>query len=110
MEEVFKYIIGLGAAVMMPIIFTILGVCIGIKLPKALKSGLLVGVGFVGLSVVTALLTSSLGPALSKMVEIYGLELGIFDMGYVLCCKSDLLLPLLLTIAILVLFFNSVNR
>ena len=26
MEEVFKYIIGLGAAVMMPIIFTILGV------------------------------------------------------------------------------------
>ena len=61
MEEVFKYIIGLGAAVMMPIIFTILGVCIGIKLPKALKSGLLVGVGFVGLSVVTALLTSSLG-------------------------------------------------
>ena len=52
MEEVFSYIIGLGAAVMMPIIFTILGVCIGIKLSKALKSGLLVGVGFVGLSVV----------------------------------------------------------
>ena len=64
MEQVFSYIIGLGAAVMMPIIFTILGVCIGIKFSKALKSGLLVGVGFVGLSVVTALLTSSLGPAL----------------------------------------------
>ena len=31
MEQVFGYIIGLGAAVMMPIIFTILGVCIGIK-------------------------------------------------------------------------------
>ena len=90
MEEVFKYIIGLGAAVMMPIIFTILGVCIGIKLPKALKSGLLVGVGFVGLSVVTALLTSSLGPALSKMVEIYGLELGIFDMGWPFCCGGSL--------------------
>lgn len=54
MEQVFSYIIGLGAAVMMPIIFTILGVCIGIKFGKALKSGLLVGVGFVGLSVVTA--------------------------------------------------------
>ena len=82
MEEVFKYIIGLGAAVMMPVIFTILGVCIRIKFAKALKSGLLVGVGFVGLSVVTALLTSSLGPALTKMVEIYRLELGIFDMGW----------------------------
>ncbi|MDR0891878.1 MAG: PTS sugar transporter subunit IIC [Mediterranea sp.] len=82
MKAVFEYINSLGAAVMMPVIFTILGVCIGIKLPKALKSGLLVGVGFVGLSVVTALLTSSLGPALGKMIEIYGLELGIFDMGW----------------------------
>jgi PTS system galactitol-specific IIC component len=82
MEQVFGYIIGLGAAVMMPIIFTILGVCIGIKFSKALKSGLLVGVGFVGLSVVTALLTSSLGPALSKVVEIYGLQLKVFDMGW----------------------------
>ena len=69
MEEVFKYIIGLGAAVMMPVIFTILGVCIGIKFSKALKSGLLVGVGFVGLSVVTALLTSSLGLSLIHISE-----------------------------------------
>ena len=80
MEQVFSYIIGLGAAVMMPIIFTILGVCIRIKFSKALKSGLLVGVGFVGLSVITALLTSTLGPALEKVVEIYNLQLKIFDM------------------------------
>ena len=82
MEAVFSYIIGLGAAVMMPVIFTILGVCIGISPSKSLSSGLRVGVGFVGLSVVTALLTSSLGPALGKVVEIYGLELQVFDMGW----------------------------
>ncbi len=82
MEKVFSYIIGLGAAVMMPVIFTILGVCIGIKPGKALKSGLLVGVGFVGLSVITNLLTSALGPALTKVVEIYGLQLNVFDMGW----------------------------
>ena len=82
MEAVFSYIIGLGAAVMMPIIFTILGVCIRIPFSKALKSGLYVGVGFVGLSVITGLLTSSLGPALTKVVEIYDLELGVFDMGW----------------------------
>ena len=40
MEQVFAYIIGLGAAVMMPVIFTVLGVCIGIKPGDALKSGL----------------------------------------------------------------------
>ena len=82
MEAVFSYIIGLGSAVMMPIIFTILGVCIGIKFGKALKSGLLVGVGFVGLSVITGLLTDSLGEPLKKVTEIYGLSLGIFDMGW----------------------------
>ena len=82
MEQVFSYIIGLGAAVMMPIIFTILGVCIGIKFSKALKSGLLVGVGFVGLSVITSLLTSTLGPALSDVVKIYDLQLKVFDMGW----------------------------
>ena len=67
---------------MMPIIFTILGVCIGIKFGKALKSGLLVGVGFVVLSVVTALLTSSMSGPLKTMTEIYDLNLGIFDMGW----------------------------
>ncbi len=82
MEQVFAYIIGLGAAVMMPVIFTILGICIKIKPGDALKSGLKVGVGFIGLSIVTALLTSALGPALQTVVEIYGLQLKVFDMGW----------------------------
>ncbi|MCM1020782.1 MAG: PTS sugar transporter subunit IIC [Muribaculum sp.] len=82
MEQVFSYIIGLGAAVMMPIIFTVLGVCIGIKFGDALKSGLKVGVGFIGLSIVTALLTSALGPALNAVVDIYDLQLKVFDMGW----------------------------
>ena len=82
MEQVFSYIIGLGAAVMMPVIFTVLGVCIGIKFGDALKSGLKVGVGFIGLSIVTALLTSALGPALNTVVDIYDLQLKVFDMGW----------------------------
>ncbi len=82
MEAVFSYIIGLGAAVMMPIIFTILGLCIGIPFGRSLKSGLYVGVGFVGLGVITGLLTASLGPALNSMVEIYNLNLPVFDMGW----------------------------
>ncbi len=81
-EDIFKYIIGLGAAVMMPVIFTLLGLCIGIPFGKSMMSGLKVGVGFIGLSIVTALLTSSLGPALEKIVGIYDLELQVFDMGW----------------------------
>lgn len=82
LESAFSYVIGLGAPVMMPILFSILGVCIGIKLGKAIKSGLLVGVGFIGLSIITALLTSALGPALNEVVKIYDLQLKVFDMGW----------------------------
>ncbi len=80
--NIFSYIIKLGASVMMPIIFTIIGMILLIKPAKALHSGLLVGVGFVGLSVITALLTSTLGPALTEVVKIYDLKLEIFDMGW----------------------------
>lgn len=82
MEQVFAYIIGLGAAVMMPVIFTILGICIGIPFSSAFKSGLKVGVGFIGLSIVTGLLTSALGPALDTVVTLYDLQLKVFDMGW----------------------------
>ena len=85
MKDVFAYVIGLGASVMMPVIFTILGKAIGIKFSKALKSGLLVGVGFVGLGVVTGLLTNganNLGSALGEMTRIYGLNLSYFDLGW----------------------------
>ena len=114
MEQLFSYIIGLGAAVMMPIIFTILGICIGIPFGKSLKSGLLVGVGFVGLSVVTALLTGSLGEPLKKVTEIYGLSLGIFDMGWPAAASvayntsvGAFIIPVCLAVNILMLFTQT---
>ena len=80
--NVFSYIIQLGASVMMPIIFTIIGVCIGMKFGKALKSGLFVGVGFVGLGVVTALLTTNFNDPLKAISDLYHLQLNVFDMGW----------------------------
>ena len=82
MEQVFSYIISLGASVMMPILFTIIGLCIGLKFGKSLKSGLYVGVGFVGLGIVTALLTNNFGSPLSEISQLYNLQLGVFDMGW----------------------------
>lgn len=80
--QVLNYIVSLGASVMMPIIFTILGVLLGLKVGKSLKSGLFVGVGFVGLSVVTALLSDNLGPAVNHMVKNFGLNLNVIDIGW----------------------------
>ena len=76
------YIIQLGASVMMPIIFTIIGLCIGMSFGKSLKSGLYVGVGFVGLGIVTALLTTNFDKPLKAISDIYELSLGVFDMGW----------------------------
>lgn len=114
MEHIFAYIIGLGAAVMMPVIFTILGVCIGIKFGDALKCGLKVGVGFIGLSIVTALLTSALGPALNTVVDIYDLQLKVFDMGWPAAASvayntavGALIIPVCLGVNLLMLFTKT---
>lgn len=114
MEAVFSYIIGLGAAVMMPVIFTVLGLCIGVRFGDALKAGLKVGVGFVGLSIVTALLTSALGPALDSVVGIYGLQLKVFDMGWPAAAAvayntavGAFIIPVCLGVDILMLFTKT---
>lgn len=82
MEQFFSYIISFGASVMMPILFTIIGLCIGMRFGKALKSGLFVGVGFVGLGVVTALLANNFNTPLEAICDYYGLHLKVFDMGW----------------------------
>ena len=114
MGAVFSYVIGLGAAVMMPVIFTVLGVCVGIRFSKALKSGLLVGVGFVGLGVVTALLTSNLGPALKGMSDLYHLNLPFFDLGWPAaaavaysCAVGAFIIPVCLGVNVLMLIVGA---
>ena len=110
MSEAFAYVIGLGASVMMPVIFAVLGVAIGIRFSKAMKSGLLVGVGFVGLGVVTALLTSSLGPALKGVTELHNLNLPYFDLGWPAaaavaysCAVGAFIIPVCLGVNVLML-------
>lgn len=79
---VLDYIVNLGASVMMPIIFTIFALLLRVKIGKAIKSGLLVGVGFIGLNIVIALLTDNLGPAAEQMVKNFGLNLHVLDVGW----------------------------
>ena len=112
MEQVFSYIISLGASVMMPILFTIIGLCIGMKFGKALKSGLYVGVGFVGLGIVTALLTNNFGNPLSEISRLYDLQLGVFDMGWPAAAAvayntavGALIIPICLGVNFLLLYF-----
>ncbi|GAB3058167.1 PTS galactitol transporter subunit IIC [Virgibacillus ainsalahensis] len=74
--------VDLGASVMLPIIIFIFALALGTKVQKAFYSGLMVGVGFVGLNVVLELLTSSLGPAAQSMVDHFGFDLHTIDVGW----------------------------
>ena len=65
--DFFSYINGLGASVMMPIILTIFGVILGAKFGKALRGGLTVGVGFIGLNLAVGLIGTYLAPAVQQI-------------------------------------------
>lgn len=77
-----QFIIDLGPTVMMPIIMTVIGLCIRVPFTRALKGGLLVGIGFIGLNATVTILTDVVQPAVNNMVELFGLNLTVIDVGW----------------------------
>ncbi|VDR25299.1 PTS system galactitol-specific EIIC component [Raoultella terrigena] len=67
---------------MMPLIFMILGLILRLSLSKALKAGLMVGIGFIGLSITVNLMIDSLTPVSHALVERFGLNLTVLDVGW----------------------------
>lgn len=80
--EIIQTIIGLGASVMMPIIFFIVSLVFGVRISQAFKAAMYVGIGFVGVSMVITLLLDNLGPASQAMIERVGLNLVVVDTGW----------------------------
>ncbi|SET54145.1 PTS system, galactitol-specific IIC component [Salinibacillus kushneri] len=72
----------LGATVILPVVIFLLGLFFGQKPGKAFRSGLTIGVAFVGIFLVIDLLTTNLGPAAKGMVERLGVELNVIDIGW----------------------------
>ena len=77
-----QYVIDMGASVMLPIVIAIISICMGIKVGKAIHSGLMIGVGFVGLSLLINMMSDQLGPAAQAMSERFGLTLNVVDIGW----------------------------
>ena len=91
---VVQYILNMGPTVILPITIVVLGMIFRIKFTKALKSGLTIGIGFVGINLVVNLLTSTLGPAAQGYMELLALYSSrcswIYSnrklcLGYILC-------------------------
>lgn len=70
---VIQYIVDLGASVMLPIVIFILGLLLRQGIGKSLRSGITIGIGFVGISLVISLLTENLGAAAEAMAENFNL-------------------------------------
>ena len=44
-SDAIQYVIDMGVSVMLPIVIAVISVCIGVKVGKAIRSGLMIGVG-----------------------------------------------------------------
>ncbi|SIN85700.1 PTS system, galactitol-specific IIC component [Carnobacterium alterfunditum] len=78
----FDWLINAGPTVMLPVIITIIGLFFGLKLGKAFKSGLTLGIGFAGIRLLLDYMSSNLGPASRAMVENVGINLDVLDVGW----------------------------
>jgi len=81
-KAVYDFITGFGPSVMMPIIVTILALVLGARFGKALRAGITVGIGFIGINLVIGLLFQYMGPAAEGMVKNWGVELTAIDVGW----------------------------
>ncbi|MGX7245571.1 PTS galactitol transporter subunit IIC [Enterococcus quebecensis] len=79
---VIQYIVDLGASVMLPIVIMVLGLLLGQGIGKSLRSGITIGIGFVGIGLVISLLTDNLGAAAEAMAKNFNLGLNVVDLGW----------------------------
>lgn len=99
----------------MPIVLTILGVLFGAGFGKSLKAGLTVGVGFIGLNlVINKLMGTDLAAGVTAMVERFGLELSVLDVGWPAASAiamgsivGTIIIPLGLLVNIVMLLTNT---
>lgn len=110
----FDMIKGAGATVMMPLVIFLFSLCMGVKPGKAVRAGLFVGIGFVGLNAMIGMMTGELAPAVQAMVERYGLTLDAIDIGWVPSSAiafastiGAIIIPLGLVVNLIMLFTNT---
>lgn len=78
----FSWFSGLGATVVLPILICLFAMVLGTKPGAAFLAGLKVGIGLIGVNLVTGLIGSGLGEAAKIMTERLGLNLTSLDVGW----------------------------
>ena len=79
---VVNYILGFGAAVFVPLIMLVLGLCVKMKFSDAFIAALTLGVAFTGMNMLTGFMTGAIQPAAEGLATKTGVVLTTVDTGW----------------------------
>ncbi|MDY3006362.1 PTS transporter subunit IIC [Anaerococcus porci] len=80
--QIVNYILGLGAAIFLPIIMIIIGLIFKMPKKRAIISGITLGVAFTGMSLVLDFMFGTISPVAQALVERTGIQLNSVDVGW----------------------------
>lgn len=107
-NSIFQPIINLGAAPMMIVFITIIGLIFRVKFSKALESGIRLAVAIVGMGALIGYITGLMQPALDAMVANTGITLSVQDVGWAPVAGATWASPLTLVFLFIYLIVNGI--
>ncbi len=107
-NSIFQPLINLGAAPMMIVFITIIGLIFKVKFSKALESGIRLAVAIVGMGALIGYITGLMQPALDAMVLNTGITLSVQDVGWAPVAGATWASPLTLVFLFVYLVVNAV--
>jgi PTS system galactitol-specific IIC component len=108
LNDAVRYVLDLGAPVMMPILVTLLGLLLKQGFAKSFRAGLTVGVGFIAVGLVVNLLVGVVGPKAMAFANVLGLRLDILDVGWPMGAAVSFASPIAAPLIPAVLLLNTV--
>lgn len=78
----FQSINDLGSMIVIPIMIALVGLFFRLQVLKAIRAGVMVGIGLIGLNLVLTLIWDYVGPVTTILVEKFNLNLSVVDAGW----------------------------
>lgn len=100
-------IAGLGPMVMMPIIILVLGLIFRVPGKTLIRSAFMVGIGFAGVNMVINWFVSQVAGSVTGMVENWGIQTSIMDVGWPARAAATWAFPLAAIVVFVVLGINA---
>lgn len=82
MEAISSYLNDLGPAVVLPVLIAIFAMVLGQKFDRSVRSGILIGVGFIGINLVIGLLFAQVSPVAEALADRFSVNLDVVDVGW----------------------------